>query len=290
MSGNAILNNTVSLEGKTALVTGGGAGIGRAIAETFASLGAHVTIAEINPERAEDAKKSLDGYGNQNLVSICDVRDKNDVANLFAQVEEAYDHLDILVNNVGDFLGVAKPFALSKEEDWDALYDINLKHMFRCTHAAIPLMKKSGNGGSIINISTIEAFRGIPNCTVYAAFNSGITGFTKSLALELGPSQIRVNAIAPETTETEQVNLSLFLKPEHRENTPRWIPLERFGKPSDAAGCAVFLASELSAWVTGTTVHLDGGALAAGGFYRTPEGQWTNLPVVVDAGIAGFKG
>ncbi len=141
--------------------------------------------------------------------------------------------------------------------------------------------------GNIINVSTIEAFRGIPNCAVYSAYNCAITGFTRSLALELGPEQIRVNAIAPETTETLQVRPSSWIPEEHRHREPYWIPLGRFGRPDDAAGCAVFLASELSAWVTGTTIHLDGGALAAGGFYRTPGGRWTNLPIVEGAGIGG---
>jgi NAD(P)-dependent dehydrogenase (short-subunit alcohol dehydrogenase family) len=97
-----------------------------------------------------------------------------------------------------------------------------------------------------------------------------------------------VNAIAPETTETEQVKPSVYLSVAHRDHVPRWIPLGRFGKPEDMAGCAVFLASELSAWVTGTTIHADGGALAAGGFYRTPSGRWTNVPVVTGDGF-GFS-
>jgi len=120
-----------------------------------------------------------------------------------------------------------------------------------------------------------------------SAFKAGVIGFTKSLAVELGPERIRVNAIAPETTETEQVKPSQFIKPEHRDHIDRWIPLGRFGEARDAAGAAVFLASELSSWITGTTIHLDGGALAAGGFYRTPEGHWTNVPVVTDNGL-GF--
>ena len=125
-------------------------------------------------------------------------------------------------------------------------------------------------------------------CPVYSAFKAGVTGFTKSLALELAPEGIRVNAIAPETTETEQVKPSVYLKPEYDEHVKRWIPLGRFGQPDDIAGCAVFLASELASWVTGTTIHADGGALAAGGFYRTPSGRWTNVPVVVGDGF-GFS-
>jgi 3-oxoacyl-[acyl-carrier protein] reductase len=107
--------------------------------------------------------------------------------------------------------------------------------------------------------------------TVYCAFKTAITGFTRSLALELADDGIRVNAIAPETTDTEQIKVSERLDPQHRDRNPHWIPLGRFGLPSDAAGCAVFLATKLSAWVTGATINLDGGALAAGGFSDCPK-------------------
>lgn len=276
----------ISFDGKTALVTGGGAGIGRAIAEGVGRLGARVAVAEIDPSRVEAVRAALTEAGIEALVSATDVRDTDQVAALMSQIDQRFGGLDILVNNVGDFLGVAKPFDTTTEAEWDALYATNLRHMFIVTRAALPLLRKSGRGGSIINISTIEAFRGIPMCPIYAAFKAGVTGFTKSIALELGPEGIRVNAIAPETTETEQVKPSLFVKPQYRDHVQRWIPLGRFGEPSDAAGCAIFLASELSAWVTGTTIHMDGGALAAGGFYRTPEGRWTNAPVVSDNGLA----
>lgn len=276
----------ISFAGKTALVTGGGAGIGRAIAEGLGKLGARVAVAEIDPARVEAVRAVLAEAGIEALVSATDVRDTAQVEALMSQIDQRFGGLDILVNNVGDFLGVAKPFASTTEAEWDALYATNLRHMFIVTRAALPLLRKGGPGGSIINISTIEAFRGIPMCPIYSAFKAGVTGFTKSMALELGPEGIRVNAIAPETTETEQVKPSQFVKPQYRDHVQRWIPLGRFGEPGDAAGCAIFLASELSAWVTGTTIHMDGGALAAGGFYRTPEGRWTNAPVVSDNGLA----
>ena len=121
---------------------------------------------------------------------------------------------------------------------------------------------------------------------MYSAFNAAIGGFTRSLALELGRDGIRVNEIAPETSDTEQVQPRNWVAPEYRQHVKDWIPLGRFGTPRDAAGCAVFLASDLSSWVTGTTIHMDGGALAAGGWYRVHEtGRWTNMPVVSDAGI-----
>jgi len=275
----------INLEGKTALVTGGGAGMGRAIAEAFGAYGMKVVIAEIDPDRAAAVDKVLTEGEVDHLVEVADVRDRTQVQALAAKTEARYGGLDVVVNNVGDFLGVSGPFANSTDEQWDRLYQINLKQMFLVTHTMLPLMRKSGNGGSIINVSSIEGFRGIPNNVVYGAFKSAITGFTQSLSVELGPEGIRVNTIAPETTDTEQVKVTKWTNPKYMDHTERWIPLGRFGVPKDAAGCAVFLASELSAWVTGTTIHMDGGALAAAGWYRTPAGQWTNMPVIADKGL-----
>ncbi len=275
----------INLEGKTALVTGGGAGMGRAIAEAFGAYGVKVAVAEIKKERADAVRKVLDDAKVDNLVEVVDVRDTAQVAALAKKVEAKFGGLDILVNNVGDFMGIVGTFADSTEDQWDTLYQVNLKQIFVVTHAMLPLMRKSGNGGSIINVSSIEAFRGIPGGVVYGAYKAGITGFTQSLAVELGPEGIRVNTIAPETTDTEQVQVTNWTNPKYMDHTERWIPLGRFGVPKDAAGCAVFLASDLSGWVTGTTIHMDGGALAAAGWYRTPKGQWTNMPVIADKGL-----
>jgi NAD(P)-dependent dehydrogenase (short-subunit alcohol dehydrogenase family) len=275
----------INLKGKTALVTGGGAGMGRAIAEAFGMYGVRVVIAEIDAARAETVRHTLEGEGIEALVEVVDVREKKQVLTLAEKIDARYGGLDILVNNVGDFMGIVGPFATSTEEQWDTLYQVNLKQIFTVTHAMLPLMRKSGHGGSIINVSSIEGFRGIPGGVIYGAFKAGITGFTQSLAVELGPEHIRVNTIAPETTDTEQVQVTKWTNPKYRSHTERWIPLGRFGVPQDAAGCAIFLASDLSAWVTGTTIHMDGGALAAAGWYRTPEGQWTNMPVIADKGL-----
>lgn len=265
-----------NLQGKRALVTGGAAGIGAAIARAYAELGAHVAVLDRDAERIARARETMP----QRTVFLqADVSDSGEARHAVAEAGRQLGGLDLLVNNVGGGLGRRKSFAESTEAEWEALYGVNLKHMFLVTHAALPLLRAVG-GGSIINISTIEAFRGIPVSTVYSAFKSGVTGFTRSLALELAADRIRVNAIAPETTHTEYVDLNAWLHPEHRDKVDTWIPLGRFGLPDDAAGAAVFLASELSSWITGTTINLDGGALAACGWVRMPDGRWTHRPVV----------
>jgi 3-oxoacyl-[acyl-carrier protein] reductase len=269
----------INFEGKTVLVTGGGGGIGRGIAETFAAYRAQVVVAELKQERADAVRAALEAAKAEHMVLRIDVRQQAQVNELIKQIENRFGKLDVLVNNVGT-ASPPKLFELTTDEDWDFDYQINLRHMFVVTRAAIPLIRKTGAGGSIINLSSIEAFRGIPLMTVYGAFKAAVIGFTQSLALELGHEGIRVNAIAPETTESEAIQPSKWVRPEDRGAIASAIPLGRFGTPADAAGCAIFLASELSAWVTGTTIHLDGGALAAAGWHRMANGVWTNAPVI----------
>jgi len=267
------------LAGKVAVVTGGGGGIGRAVSETFASHGAEVVVAEIDADRAVETVGAIRAAGGSALAQPLDVRQRDEVTSLAEATLAEYGRVDVLVNNVGHYLFPASPFLDTDEEHWDSLYAVNLRHMFLCTKALAPRMVEQGGGGSIVNVSTVEAFRGIPMMAVYSAFKAGVTQFTKSLALELGNDGIRVNAIAPDLTETIQVPYERWVPEEQRHLIPRWVPVGRFGTPDDIAGVALFLASDLSAFVTGTTVHADGGSLAAGGWFRTERGRWTNRPL-----------
>lgn len=266
--------------GKTVLVTGGGVGIGRAIAEAFAGAGAQVVIAEIDPANADAAEAAMPSA----RVIRCDVRQRGVGAMLAERIAAETGRLDVLINNVGHFVH-ARPFAMLEDEEAEEILDVNLGQMLRMTRAMIPLLRKGAPGSSIINVTSIEAHRGIPYCSVYAAAKWAVTGFTKSLALELGPEGIRVNTIAPETTDTPQVALDIMIPPENRAHEERWIPLGRFGRPSDCAGAALYLASPLAAWVTGSAINIDGGALAAAGWYRTPQGEWTNVPLISGNGL-----
>src|SRR4051812_8881733 len=154
MSTLSVPRPELTLAGKTALITGGGAGIGRAIVETFAQLGARVVVAEIDPARADDVRSALEGSGIDSFVERMDVCDEAEVAALIAKIDRTCGRLDVLVNNVGHYVGPMGPFHEGGYAYWDALYHINLRHMFGVTAAAIPLMRRSGAGGSIINFST----------------------------------------------------------------------------------------------------------------------------------------
>ncbi len=263
------------LEGKVAIVTGGGGGIGRGIVERFAAEGASVVFAEVDPDRARETQVSA---GDRMVGVVSDVRAGGTPDALVTAALDNFGRVDILVNNVGHFGGRRVAFHEQTDTEWDDLYRVNLGHVFACSRAILPRLVEQGDGGSIVNISTIEAFHAIPTRAVYSAFKAAITGFTRSLAVEYAHDRVRVNAIAPDVTETLQVPYSKWVDHEDEHLIPTWVPLGRFGRPDDVAGAALFLASSLSEFVTGTTVHVDGGTFAAGGWFPTEEGGWTNRP------------
>lgn len=273
-----------SLDSKIALVTGAGGGIGRSIAETFAAHGAAVVVVDKREAAAREVAAGIEQRGGQAIAVPVDVTQAAGIAQMKQAAEARFGRVDVLVNNVGHFMPGAGPFLSTTERDWEGLYEINLKHVLRATHALAPGMV-ARRSGCIINVSTIETLRGIPGNAIYSAFKTGITAFTRSFALEVAPAGVRVNAIAPETTDTDQVPVHRWIPQVYAEKIPLMIPLGRFGRPDDHAGVALFLASDLSAWVTGVTVPVDGGAIAASGFYRLADGSWTNAPIVADAGI-----
>lgn len=277
----------MSLAGKTALVTGAGRGIGYAIAETLANFSAKVLLLDKDEALLQAAREKIAAAGGRAAIHRVDVTETGEVEQMARTLRDGDESLDILVNNVGDHLNLIKPFLETSEEEWDAIYDINLKQVFRCVRAFTPVMRDAGRGGSIINISSIEGYRAIPTCATYGAMKTAISGFVRSMAMELAPYRIRMNAVAPETTETEQVNPKLFTHPQYLEHWDIWNPLGRWGQPRDTAAAVLYLAGDMAEWVTGTTVHVDGGALAAAGWYRMPgeKQRWTLAPVISDSGF-----
>jgi NAD(P)-dependent dehydrogenase (short-subunit alcohol dehydrogenase family) len=234
-----------------------------------------VVVAEIDPERASSTVTAIvDGGGSATAV-VTDVTDPAAARPL----AEAAGPVDVLVNNVGHYLFPAADFVDSTPEQWGELHRVNLSHVLTVTHAVLPGIIERGRGGSVINLTTVEAFRAKPQSAVYAAYKAAVTQFTKSLAMEVGIHGIRVNAIAPDLTESLQIPYDRWVKADQRHLIPTWVPVGRFGTGDDQAGVALFLASDLGAFVTGTTVHADGGSYAAGGWFRTARGGWTNRPL-----------
>ncbi|MBS1699037.1 MAG: SDR family oxidoreductase [Actinobacteria bacterium] len=263
---------------RTVVVTGGALGIGGGISRRFARDGDHVVLVDIDADAAAATSAEILAAGGRVSVLVGDITEDDTVARLASHVADEHGHADILVNNVGDFRPAKSFFAKSPPEQWRRLHELNLWHVFSVTHALLPGMIAHG-AGSIVNVSTVEAFRGIPGNAVYSAYNAGVSAFTKSLAVELGPSGIRVNAIAPDLADTPQTTAELMLAGRDPALLRSWLPLGRFGRPEDFAGVVAFLTSDDAAFITGHTIPVDGGTLAASGWYGKASGRgWTNMP------------
>ena len=269
------------LPGRVAVVTGGGGGIGAATARLFAQHGAHVVIADTDTELAAAVVEEITASGGSAVVVATDVRDADQVADLARSVLDRFGRVDVLVNNVGHWLRHPGNFVDTEPEFWDELYRVNLHHVFLVTHAFLPAMVDR-QAGAIVNVSSVEGLRGYPEDPVYAALKAAVIGFTRSLAVQVGGSGVRVNAIAPDVTESLQVPYSRWLSADEQRQWPRWVPVGRMGLPEDQARVILFLASDLSAFVTGHTIPTDGGTGAAGGWFRSSrrtDREWTNRPV-----------
>jgi 3-oxoacyl-[acyl-carrier protein] reductase len=250
------------LDGRVAVVTGGGSGIGRGIATAFAEFGAKVAIWEKDGATAHSSAEQAAG----GLACVTDVRDADQVAAAMATTVETLGVPTILVNNAG---GVFWSSLLdTSPKGWDALIRSNLTHVLLCTQHVARAMVDAGHGGSIINVTSIEGFRAAPGYAAYAAAKAGVVNFTKTAALELAPHGIRVNGLAPDVTLTE--GILAISPPGFEERASLMVPMGRLGRVDEMAGAAVFLASALSSYVTGQTLHVDGGTAAAAGWYHDP--------------------
>jgi NAD(P)-dependent dehydrogenase (short-subunit alcohol dehydrogenase family) len=268
------------LNDRIAVVTGGAGGIGAATARLFADHGAQVVIADIDAELAQLTAEQITASGGSALAAATDVRDAGQVADLARSVLERHGRVDVLVNNVGHWLRHPGNFVDTDPQLWDDLYRINLYHVFLVTHAFLPAMIGQ-HSGAIVNVSSVEGLRGYPEDPVYAAFKAAVIHFTRSLAVQVGRDGVRVNAIGPDVTESLQVPYSQWLSADEQAQWPQWVPVGRMGLPEDQAQVILFLASDLSAFVTGHTIPTDGGTGAAGGWFRSsrrPDREWTNRP------------
>lgn len=277
------MTDRARLDGQAAFVTGGGGGIGRAIALRLAEAGADVAIFDIFPERAEEAAARVREQSRQALPIVGDVMDSDALRAGVDAAAAEFGRLDILVNNAG---GVsARPFLEQSERSMRKHIDINLTSMLIATQAAAKHMVDGGRGGAIVNVASIEASRAAPNFAVYAACKAGMLSFTKSMAVELSGHGIRVNCIAPDHTITpgNQGNRAGPVDPatwkrrsdDDIDAMNRLIPLGREGVDTECGDAAVFLASAMSTYVTGILLPVDGGTWASSGWVRGRDRRWT---------------
>ncbi len=247
------------LQGKIALVTGAGVGIGQAIARRFAAEGSHVWVTDINGTTAEETAQSIIAAGGQATAMRVDVSKGQDVTALVRNVASAHGLMDILVNNAG-ILVRGEVRSLS-DEDWTRLREVNIDGVLRLSRDCLPLLRKS-TSGSIINISSIMAARGLRPLAAYSATKGAVTALTKGLAVEYAPFNVRVNCISPGYVETAITDRLLSLPPVRKALVDK-TPMGRLGSPEDLAGAAVFFASDDSLYCTGADLSVDGG-MAAG--------------------------
>ncbi len=245
------------LRGKVALVTGGGRGIGRAIAEGLATAGATVAITYSRSKSgAEAAHAAVEEKGGRAMIIQADVSVEADAVAMVQTVVAVYGQLDILVNNAG--VNAPAPFLQIRSEDFLRIMAVNVAGVFYASQAAAKAMVARKAGGSILNVSSLVAIRPFPNGAHYNASKAAVSSLTQSMAMELGPHGIRVNEICPASVETD-MSRPAFREPQQRANRLATIPLGRIGQPEDLVGAAVFLSSDEASWLTGVSLVTDGG-------------------------------
>ncbi|MDX1431754.1 MAG: SDR family oxidoreductase [Gammaproteobacteria bacterium] len=248
----------MTVANKVTIITGAAQGIGLACAQRFAGDGAKVVLADINSEKGEAAAESIRSDGGEAMFVECDVGDKAQVVSLVEKTVARHGRLDVMISNAA-VLHIADILEL-EEEDYDRVLRINLKGYFLAGQAAARQMVSQGDGGAIINMSSIQAIITLPNILTYSICKGGIKSLTVSMALALADKGIRVNAIGPGSIATDMVR-KLMVDDAARRKIMSRTPLGRLGEPSEVAAVAAFLASDEASYITGETIYVDGGRL-----------------------------
>lgn len=283
-----LLDERAALTGKIAVVIGGGGGIGEAVSLSLAAAGVDLAICDCDAAALAATAAKAEQLGRRVYSKPANVLDPTQIEGFYDDVETAFDHVDILVNLAGGT--TRRPFMDTRPEHWEHDIQRNYRYVLQSTQRAVPLIRKSGRGGSIINFTTIEAHRGAGTFAVYAGAKAGLENFSRALAVELGPEQIRVNTIAPDQTPSmgnwnamREMGLTDIeaLPPGYFEAAWKmYIPMGAPPPPKELGNAVLFLASDLSAFVTGTTLHVDGGCCASMGFNNWPYGDgWVPVPI-----------
>jgi len=277
------MNQRARLDGQVAFVTGGGGGIGHGIALGLAEAGARVAVFEIFPERAEETAAEIRALGGEALALPGDAMSGAALKQAIAATDAQWGRLDILVNNAGGT--TRRPFIEQSERSWQRHIDLNLMSMLHATHAAVPIMLREGRGGAILNVASIEASRAAPGFAIYAACKAGMVSFTRTMAVELGEHGIRANCLAPDHTISpgtmgnragpDDPATWRERSAEEVDAMNRVIPLGREGLERECGDAAVFLCSDMAAYVTGTLLPIDGGTWASSGWIKDRAGKWT---------------
>jgi NAD(P)-dependent dehydrogenase (short-subunit alcohol dehydrogenase family) len=273
-----MLEEWAALKGKVAVVTGGAGGLGLPITLDFARAGMQLAVCDRDRDAVATVTQLLEDAGANAMVECFDVRQSDRLADFFEQVDLRFGALDVLVNVPGG--SFRKPAIDLTPNGVDAVIRQNFTHVFEASQLAARQMARSGSGGSIITVSTIEAHRAMPEMAIYGAMKAAVEQLTRTLAVEWGPSNIRVNTVAPDHFPTENAARYTWGQRSGEDllEDRVIIPLGRKGTGQELSSCVLFLASDLSAYVTGTTLHVDGGTLAAAGWMHWPDGYDNMIP------------
>jgi NAD(P)-dependent dehydrogenase (short-subunit alcohol dehydrogenase family) len=273
------LAQRANLSGKVAVVLGGAGGIGKAVSLALANAGVDVAVCDRDCDAADSAREELRALGQEGFVRVVDVTQPAALANFYAEVASSFARLDIVVNVVG---GVRqRPFMDATPSQCAADIQRNYGYVLDSARHAVPLIRRVGRGGSIINFTTIEASRGAAGFAVYAGAKAAVANFSRALAVELAAERIRVNCVAPDTTPSRgnaealppETAAAMARMPDKMADALKmYVPIGAPPQATDLADAVLFLASDLSRMITGTSLHVDGGTWAASGFINWPFG------------------